>query len=218
MTNARLIRPVVLTALVVAASAMMAGFGGVPRLRPGQAAPALALVDTTGTSHTLSSYRGRTVVLEWIDTSCPVVTRLHRSGLVQASKEAARAIDPTVVWLSVNSTSGTDVSTNDRWIRDMKASSPVLLDADGSAARSFGVRSTAHYFVIDAKGRVVYHGALDDDRTGKKAERGEVVVRYVVDAVRASAAQSPMKPFSVQPYGSPIRVASPPESKKGASA
>jgi peroxiredoxin len=216
MTNARLIRRTMLAALVVA-SAAMAGLGGAPRLRPGQPAPALTLVDTAGTAHTLSSYRGRTVVLEWIDTSCPVVSRLHRSGLVQASLDAARAIDPTLVWLSVNSTSGTDVSTNDRWIRDMKAKSPVLLDADGSAARSYGVRSTAHYVVIDAKGRVVYHGALDDDRTGKKAERGEAVVRYVVGAVRASAAQSPMKPFSVQPYGSPIRIASTPASRPGAS-
>src|SRR5690554_7030381 len=41
----------------------------------GEPAPDFTLVDETGTSHTLSQYKGKTVVLEWFNIPCPYVNR-----------------------------------------------------------------------------------------------------------------------------------------------
>src|SRR5690606_14117102 len=41
----------------------------------GQPAPDFTLTDQAGTEHRLSQYRGRIVVLEWINPECPYVQR-----------------------------------------------------------------------------------------------------------------------------------------------
>ena len=69
--------------------------------RSGQPAPDFQLTDIEGVAHRLSQYRGKIVVLEWVNPGCPVVQRHYDTGNMQKTQRAAVASG--VVWLSINS-------------------------------------------------------------------------------------------------------------------
>ena len=47
-------------------------------------APDFTLNDSNGKKHNLSDYRGKYVVLEWINFDCPFVRKYYGSGNMQA--------------------------------------------------------------------------------------------------------------------------------------
>jgi AhpC/TSA family len=66
----------------------------------GAAAPDFTLPDLQGKAHHLAEYRGRVVVLEWINPNCPFSRRHAEEGTM--TRTAAAHSD--VVWLAINST------------------------------------------------------------------------------------------------------------------
>ncbi|MGD9408039.1 MAG: redoxin domain-containing protein, partial [Gammaproteobacteria bacterium] len=80
------------TALVVA---------GTAHAKPviGQPAPEFTATDTKGVSHSLSDFRGKTVVLEWTNHDCPYVKKHYDTGNMQALQREATA--EGVVWLTI---------------------------------------------------------------------------------------------------------------------
>lgn len=61
---------------------------------------------------------------------------------------------------------------------------PYVMDATSDVARAFGATRTPEAFLFDAKGKLTYHGAVDDN-----AHRpAEVTVRWLNDALSATAA------------------------------
>ena len=67
----------------------------------GQPAPAFSLPDQTGAQRSLDAYRGKWVVLEWVNDECPFVMKHYGSGNMQKTQKAATA--KGAVWLSLNS-------------------------------------------------------------------------------------------------------------------
>ena len=65
----------------------------------GKAAPDFTLTDTNGKKQTLSSFKGKLVVLEWLNHGCPFVKKHYSSGNMQALQKEYTAKD--VVWLSI---------------------------------------------------------------------------------------------------------------------
>lgn len=61
---------------------------------------------------------------------------------------------------------------------------PYVVDATSDVARAFGASKTPEAFLFDAKGKLVYHGAVDDNARDAKA----VTARWLADAVTAVAA------------------------------
>ena len=49
----------------------------------GQPAPEVSLPDTTGATRSLSAYKGKFVVLEWVNFECPFVGKHYGSGHMQ---------------------------------------------------------------------------------------------------------------------------------------
>ena len=68
----------------------------------GQPAPAFSVADSSGKAVSLTDFKGKTVVLEWVNPDCPFVRKHYDSANMQATQKAAAA--QGVVWLSVNST------------------------------------------------------------------------------------------------------------------
>ena len=64
-------------------------------------APAFTLTDSTGKSHSLADYAGKTVVLEWTNHECPFVKKHYGADNMQAQQRDATGKE--VVWLTVNS-------------------------------------------------------------------------------------------------------------------
>src|SRR5215831_16396546 len=67
----------------------------------GQPAPAFTLNDSQGSPETLSSFKGKYVVLEWVNFECPFVGKHYGSGNMQKLQKTYTG--KGVIWLSINS-------------------------------------------------------------------------------------------------------------------
>lgn len=65
---------------------------------------------------------------------------------------------------------------------------PYVVDATSDVARAYGATKTPEAFLFDAKGVLVYHGAIDDNAKDAKAVKS----RWLADAVAAVAAGKPV--------------------------
>ncbi len=131
----------------------------------GKPAPAFTLTDTKGTSHNLSDFKGKYVVLEWVNHGCPFVGKFYRPGKMQEWQQAYTGKD--VVWLSIcSSAPGKQghMSAAD-WNEKIKSTgtqaTALLLDEDGTVGRLYDAKTTPHMFVIDPAGNLIYGGAID---------------------------------------------------------
>lgn len=178
--------------------------------RPGAQAPGFSLPDAAGKTHSLASYLGKWVVLEWVNYDCPFVKKHYGSGNMQKTQKMARG--KGVVWLSVNSSApgkqghfaGTELT---RRIVDSKADvDGYLLDPDGAVGKLYKAKTTPHMFVIDPQGKVVYAGAIDDRPSTDKADIAGAK-NHVQAALEAGMAGKPVAAASTAPYGCGIKYA-----------
>ncbi len=169
------------------------------------AAPDFTLPDTDGNTVTLSSLRGKIVVLEWFNPGCPFVRYAHSDGPLRDL--AARHTADGVVWLAINSGArgkqGHGLDMNREWREKWHMDYPVLLDESGDVGRAYGATNTPHMFVIDARGSLVYKGALDNAPLGKVPSEGQKI--YVNDALAAVAAGRPVEVGETKPYGCSVK-------------
>jgi peroxiredoxin len=177
----------------------------------GKPAPDFTLEDLEGKPVSLSSFKGKTVVLEWFNPGCPYVKKAHTVGsLVSAAKtHTARG----VVWLAINSNAagkqGHDPAENKQAARDWSLAHPILRDPDGKVGKAYGATNTPHMFVIDAGGKVVYAGAIDNSPDGEgKSPTGGKLVNYVDDALAALAAKRKIATPSTKAYGCSVKYGS----------
>lgn len=140
----------------------------------GQAAPDFVATDSKGGQKALSSYRGKFVVLEWVNYECPFVAKHYGSGNMQKLQKAYTA--KGVVWLSINSSAPgkqghfAPEKINALLIEKGAAPTAYLLDPEGKVGRSYGARTTPHMFIVDAAGALVYAGGIDDKPSTDKAD------------------------------------------------
>jgi peroxiredoxin len=162
-------------------------------------APDFTLTDQAGARHQLSSYRGRIVVLEWTNPTCPFVVRHTRAGTMRTLDGAYP--DTDVVWLAIDSTR-TVVPAESAAFREANSLAyPVLQDPHGVVGRQYGARTTPHMFVIDREGKIRYSGAIDDDPRGQNA----TPVNHVDRAVRALLTGQAPPVSSTEPYGCSVK-------------
>ncbi|TAG29192.1 MAG: thioredoxin family protein [Verrucomicrobia bacterium] len=175
----------------------------------GEPAPSFTLTDLNGTSHTLADFKGKTVVLEWVNPECPfVVKHYERSGNIPATQTMATSYG--VVWLQINSAAAGkqgdfDTAQVKAWIEKNKvAATAYLRDTDGKVGRAYEARTTPQMFVINAEGILVYKGAIDDKPTAnpKDVEGAENYVKTVLAAIKAD---QPIAKPSTQPYGCSVK-------------
>lgn len=192
-----------LTAVVFGVAALpqpgSAASAATTNLAVGQTAPAFELQDLDGKSVSLAAFRGKTVVLEWINPNCPV-SRDYAERKVMTTTAAAH---PEVVWLGINSTNRThgdfvEPAAHQAYNRKNGIAYPVLYDSSGDTGRAYGAKTTPHMFVIDGGGKVVYNGAIDS--------RSETAnVNYVDAALTALAAGRSPDPSTTKPVGCSVK-------------
>lgn len=175
----------------------------------GQAAPDFALTDLTGKTHRLADFKGKTVVLEWVNPECPfVVKHYDQSGNMPATQKAAVA--DGVVWLSVNSAApgkhgDYDAAAAKAWMeKNSAAPTAYLRDLDGKAGKAYGARTTPHLFVVNAEGTLVYAGAIDSKRS-TNPEDIKTAENYVNSALADLKAGRAVATPNTQPYGCGVK-------------
>ena len=196
--------------LFVAAS-MLAVFA-VPtfaaKARVGQPAPEFTLTDLHGESHWLSDFKGKTVVLEWVNPECPFVVKHYTSGNIPGLQKSAASEE--VVWLLINSGSPGAQGDYDRtkaeaWLAATGASPTTYFrDLDGAVGRLYGAKTTPHMFVINPAGDLVYNGAIDSIASTSKRDLSRAQ-NYVIAAL--SAVRNGLSPekAETQPYGCSVK-------------
>ncbi len=167
-------------------------------LAVGQAAPAFELQDLDGKTVSLAAFRGKTVVLEWINPNCPVSSDYAERKVMTTTGAAHREI----VWLAINSTNRThgdfvEPAAHKAYNQKNGIAYPVLYDSSGDTGRAYGAKTTPHMFVIDATGKVVYNGAIDS--------RSDPNTNYVDGALTALAAGKSPDPSTTKPVGCSVK-------------
>lgn len=199
-----------LTRLVIAGAAALAtsSIGLATTAEVGKAAPDFALTDINGQSHSVAEFKGKTVVLEWVNPECPVVGKHYGSGNMPRLQKAATA--DGVVWLSINSghpgaQGDLDAPQVAEWMkRTGAAPTAYFRDQDGKVGRLYDARTTPHLFVIDGNGTLVYAGGIDSIASGRVEDIARAT-NYVAEALADLKAGKPVRTARSQSYGCSVK-------------
>lgn len=167
----------------------------------GKPAPDFTLPDTEGHPVTLSSFRGKIVVLEWINPDCPVCKRVFTTGIVCRMLQELKATAPDVVYLPVSSTHYIGPEKIAAYLKENGVEVKGLMDTDGKVGRQYGAKTTPHVYVVDTQGILRYQGAIDNDPSGKNAG----AENYAVKTVKSIVSSGKVSPESTKPYGCSVK-------------
>lgn len=177
----------------------------------GQMAPNFTLKDTSGKAVSLADFKGKHVVLEWVNPGCPYVRKHYNSANMQGTQKEVTG--KGVVWLSINSTedSSYDYLAPDalaKWMVDQKAApTRTLMDPEGTAGQAYGARTTPHLYIIDPQGRMVYAGGIDSIPSSR-VDDIKTAVNYVKQGVSQTLAGQALSNPTTRPYGCAIKYKS----------
>jgi len=194
--------------LLFAAIAMSFATMHVDAVETGQPAPGFTLKSIEGKDVNLSDYKGKFVVLEWVNHGCPFVVKHYDSGNMPALQKEYTAKD--VVWLSICSSAegkqGYETPEDWKKLNEEKkgAASAILLDSEGTVGQAYGAKTTPHMYVVNPDGTLIYQGAIDnkpstdqDDIPGAK--------NYVKTALDEAMAGKPVTTGTTKSYGCGVK-------------
>jgi peroxiredoxin len=141
-------------ALVMAANA---------QIEIGAAMENFTLPGTDGKEHSLNSLKGdKGAVVMFLSAQCPVVKGyIERINAVAADYKAKG-----ITFIGVNSNATEDLA----WVKsdgDQNFKFPMLIDKGNKLADKLGATVTPEAYYVDSKNVLLYHGAIDNDRSGK---------------------------------------------------
>jgi len=184
-------------------SGLAAGAAHAASAKVGQAAPDFAATDALGKTHKLSDFKGKHVVLEWTNPSCPFVVK-HYGGNMQALQAEFTA--KGVAWLSVNSTHKKSrdylaPAALTAWQAEKKAAASAMLMDDAAAiAELYNAKTTPHLYIINPQGVLIYAGAIDSIASAK-AEDIKTATNYVRQGLNEALAGKAISVATTRPYG-----------------
>lgn len=177
----------------------------------GQAAPNFSAKDVNGKAVSLADFKGKTVVLEWVNPGCPYVRKHYQGGNMQGTQQEATG--KNAVWLAINST-GTDhpdyLKPADlaKWMKEQKApATHTLMDEDGKIGKAYGARTTPHMYIVDKQGMLVYAGGIDSIATASAADIPKAI-NYVKVSLTEMANGKAVSNNVTRPYGCSVKYKS----------
>jgi len=179
-----------------------------PKAEIGKPAPDFALKDLDGNETKLSSFNGKTVVLEWFNPGCPFVNKSHTKGSLKDAANKATA--KGVVWLAINSGAqgkqGAGADANRDGAKKLGMTSPILLDETGAVGTAYGATNTPHIMIVDPAGNLAYRGAVDNSPDGEgETPTGGKLVSYVDETLAAIGAGKAPATTETKAYGCGVK-------------
>jgi len=124
------------------------------------------LSDTNGKTQTFEALKGQKgTVLVWLSAQCPVV-KLYNER-ISAIAEEFKSKGINFIGINSNATEGID------WVRSNAEANyrfPVLIDKDNVLADKLGATVTPETYFFDSGAKLLYHGAIDNDRSGRNIQ------------------------------------------------
>ena len=129
-----------------------------------------SLPDGSGKMQSLNELKGKNgAVIMFVSSQCPVVKGYNDRMNQIAADYAAKGI----TFIGVNSNVGEIEKTEAKpvaWVKDHIAATykfTVLFDKGNKFADKLGATITPEAYFVDANNVLLYHGAIDNDRSGK---------------------------------------------------
>jgi len=174
----------------------------------GKPAPAFSLEGSDGKTHSLADSKGKIVVLEWTNPTCPFVQKYYESGEMQKLQKAA--VEKGIVWYRINS--GAPGRDGTQTVQQLGAydkthgvnATASLVDPNGETGHAYEARTTPHLYVIAADGNLAYSGAIDNIPTPNKSDIAKAK-NYVAQALEELAAGKPVSEPATKPYGCSVK-------------
>jgi len=156
-----------------------------------------SLPDTSGTSKNLDDLKGKNgSVIIFLSAQCPVVRAYVDRINALAADYQAKGIN--FIGINSNATESLDwVKSN---ITEFGYKFPVLIDKGNVYADKIGATVTPEVYYLDAKGTLLYHGAIDNDRSGRN-----VTEQYLRTAFDSSLAGKKIERTSANAFGCTIK-------------
>ena len=174
----------------------------------GSPAPDFKLEGVSGKPVSLSAYKGKIVVLEWLNHGCPFVRKHYDSQNMQTLQR--KYTKEGVVWISVISsaegkqgyvTPGEGLADK---TKNQSVATDILLDPKGTVGQAYGAKTTPHMFVIGKDGNIAYQGAIDD-----KADTDQASIKgaknFVSEALDALMAGKKVTAGTTKAYGCSVK-------------
>lgn len=177
--------PLFLAAILIIAFAAVVGSGRNPGDLP--APPAIGamiddfkLPDANGAQHTLNSLKGKNgAVIIFIATRCPVSNGYNDRMEKLAEDYQSKGINV----IGINSNSTEPASEVKSHAAEKHLTFAILKDDGNKVADRFGANHTPEAYVIDASGKLVYHGRIDNSQNTANITSNDL--RDALDAVLA---------------------------------
>jgi len=171
-------------------------------------APGFTLNDAQGGAHSLSDYRGKYVILEWVNFGCPFVGKHYGSGSMQELQRTMTARG--AVWLSVCSSAPgkqgyyEGIGLIEKLKEENASPTAYLVDADGTVGKLYGAKTTPHMFIIDPKGVLIYEGGIDNIAS---TDRDDIpkATNYVKEVMAAAWDGKPLPVKTTRSYGCSVK-------------
>jgi len=174
----------------------------------GKPAPVFRATDADGKPISLSDFKGKFVVLEWTNPSCPFVRKHYDSGNMPATQKHAMA--DGAIWLSIQTTLfgwGADSTRADllAWQKSKHATPTAsIIDSGGKIASSYHATATPNMYIIDPQGTLIYAGAIDSKPSTDQADI-RTATNFVSQALNEAMKGLPVSRPVTQAYGCSVK-------------
>lgn len=110
--------------------------------------------------------------------TCPVVKKYQSRTLAAIREAAANDIGVLIVNSNeANRASDDSYAAMQQYAKQQQYSNiPYVVDQKSELANAFGATRTPECFLFNAKGELVYHGAIDDNQEAASAQRNHLVL------------------------------------------
>ncbi|MBV9959997.1 MAG: thioredoxin family protein [Acidobacteria bacterium] len=155
------------------------------------------LSDTSGKDQWLSALKGQNgTVLIFISARCPVVRGYNERMEKLAEDYSSRGVN--VIGINANSTETVDEMK--AHAADYKLTFTMLRDKGNKIADMLGAQVTPEAYVLDANNKLVYHGRIDNSRTG-----ANITANDLRDALDTMLSGKPIVKSEADAFGCSIK-------------
>jgi len=155
------------------------------------------LTDTSGKEQSFDGLKGeKGTVIVFLSAQCPVV----RGYTERINQIAADYTSKGINFIGINF----NATESLEWVKsnasEVGYKFPILIDKGAALADKLGADVTPEVFYFDAKNVLLYHGAIDNDRSGKNVTDG-----YLKAAFDASLGGKKIEKTSANAFGCSIK-------------
>lgn len=155
---------ILLTVLVLSAFVFNPNVGNAGDFAIGTTLEDFSMPDTAGKTHSFNDLKGKNgAVIVFLSAQCPVVKGYN----ARINQIAADYESKGIKFIGINSNSTESLE----WVKSDAAEVgykfPLLIDKGNILADKLGATVTPEAYFFDAKNVLKYHGAIDNDRSGK---------------------------------------------------